>query len=130
MGTHHRENPILKYHYSLFAVQLADGCKKILNLDAISQVSIESNACGKLCYWIFLIDGESVMLPEAEGHRLERAWSIFLTAKFAQHHVPVTLSTGQPNFPTVENSLLISTYLADAAHNAHLNGEGEDYAGS
>lgn len=126
MGSHHRENPILKYHYSLFAVQLADGYKKILNLDAISQISIEPNACGKFAYWVFLIDGESVMLPEAEGHRLERAWSIFLTAKFAQHHVPVTLSTAQPNFPTVEESVLVSSYLHDAARNAHLgNGKGE-----
>lgn len=111
----------MKLHYSLFRCQTPDGVSKIINLDCISQVSIEANSTGKLSYWVFLLDGESVLLPEAIGHSLERAWSIFLTAKHAQHHATQFIPNGIPSFPMVRSALMVDTFLADAAHNAHLH---------
>lgn len=113
----------VKLHYSLFRCQLPDGVTKILNLEAISQISIEANALGKLSYWVFLLDGESVLLPEAIGHSLERAWSIFLTAKHAQHHAQQFIPNGIASFPMVKSALMVDSFLADAAHNAHWDSE-------
>lgn len=119
----------MNLHYSLFRCQLPDGVIKILNLDAISQISIEPNRMGNfsgnLSYWVFLLDGETILLPECEGQRLERAWSIHQTAKYASFHAGEFIPNGIPSFPLIKNALMIDTYLADAAHNAHLVPEEE-----
>lgn len=113
----------MKLHYSLFRCQLPDGVTKIINLEAISQISIEANSMGKFSYWVFLLDGESVLLPETVGRNLERSWSIFLTAKHAQHHAQQFIPNGIPSFPMIQSALLVDSFLADAAHNAHWDEE-------
>lgn len=78
---------------------------------------------GKFSYWVFLLDGESVLLPETVGRNLERSWSIFLTAKHAQHHAQQFIPNGIPSFPMIQSALLVDSFLADAAHNAHWDEE-------
>lgn len=109
----------MKQHYSLFRCQLPDGVTKIINLDTISQITIYQQ--NNNAYWVNLLDGEAFHLERSEGERLEQSWSIFLTAKFAQHHAPAFIPNGIPSFPLIKSALEVDQYLADAAHNAHLN---------
>lgn len=110
----------MNLHYSLFRCQLPDGVIKILNLDGISQLTIcPAHDVGS----VDLVDGETVYLDLTEAQRLERAWSIHQTAKYASFHAGEFIPNGIPSFPLIKNALMIDTYLADAAHNAHLVGE-------
>lgn len=59
------------------------------------------------------------MLPEAEGHRLERSWSIFLTAKFAAHHAPAFMPNGVVAGTLVKDAMAIDYALKDAAQHVH-----------
>jgi hypothetical protein len=96
---------------------------KILNLDHVSCITTDpSNK--RVEYFVF-IDGDCVILPQPEGERLIQAWSIHQTAKYASYHAGEFIPNGIPSFPLIKSALLIDTYLADAAHNAHLVPEEE-----
>jgi hypothetical protein len=114
----------MNLHYSLFRCQLPDGATKVINLDAISQISIYHRC--QNAYWVNLLDGEAFHIDSGEGQRLERAWSIHQTAKYASYHAGEFIPNGIPSFPLIKNALMIDTYLADAAHNAHVAGGNDE----
>ncbi|AIE73858.1 hypothetical protein D082_13300 [Synechocystis sp. PCC 6714] len=97
---------------------MPDGVTKILNLDTITQVTVCTN--NVYPYRVNVLDGFAFHLDSSEGQRLERAWSIHQTAKYASYHAGEFIPNGIPSFPLIKSALLIDTYLADAAHNAHL----------
>ncbi|MBE9193873.1 hypothetical protein IQ219_00685 [Synechocystis sp. LEGE 06083] len=113
----------MNLHYSLFRCQLPDGVVKILNLDAIAQITIYQQ--NRNLHWVSCLDGDDFQIEASEGDRLVQAWSIHQTAQYASYHAGEFIPNGIPSFPLIKSALLIDTYLADAAHNAHLVPEEE-----
>jgi hypothetical protein len=114
----------MNLHYSLFRCQLPDGVTCILNLELITEIQIERDPVRR-GFSVSLVDGKVVHIPATEGDRLIKAWSIHQTAKYASYHAGEFIPNGIPSFPLIKSALLIDTYLADAAHNAHLVSEEE-----
>ena len=114
----------LKNHYSLFRFQDPDGLTRIINLDAISHISIEPSQCiDSVSYWVFMLDGESIMVGSIEGEALLKAWNIFLSVKHSQHHVLTQVDTFGCNPQAVNSGLRLEKFLLDTVTLAHQESE-------
>ncbi|MBE9204325.1 hypothetical protein IQ218_13860 [Synechocystis salina LEGE 06099] len=115
----------MNLHYSLFRCQLPHGQVAIINLDQISQVRIEVDPSTRGVS-VSLLNGSTIGLTLTEGERLIQALSVHQTAKYASYHAGEFIPNGIPSFPLIKNALMIDTYLADAAHNAHIGGGNDE----
>lgn len=116
----------MENHHFLFKFQDPDGYVRIINLDALCHVSIEPRDLppDEICYWAYLLDGESVLLTPNDGERLLDAWNAFLKVKTATHYVLPEVEHFGVTQSSVERGLRIEKLVLEAIQESHiLNGQ-------
>lgn len=76
----------MTYHYSLFRCEDRSGNPKLINLDCITHISLESGE-GTISYFCYTTSYEAIELCPVDGERLIDAWNLFLQVKSATHYV-------------------------------------------
>lgn len=104
----------MKNHYSLFRCQDPDGYTRVINLDAICHISIEpSQTIDAVSYWVFLLDGEAVLVDAVAGEALLKAWNVFLAVKHATHYVLRQVDPYGANTTAIKSCLRIEQFLVN-----------------
>jgi hypothetical protein len=116
----------MPYHYSLFHCDDRSGNPKLINLDCITHISLESGE-GTISYFCYTTSYEAIELCPVDGERLIDAWNLFLQAKHATHHVIPHVGQYGPEYPrdSIRDGLRIEKLLLEAIAEFQQSDKGE-----
>lgn len=103
----------MTYHYSLFHCDDRSGNTKLINLDCITHISLESGE-GTISYFCYTTSYEAIELCPVDGERLIDAWNLFLKVKHSNHFFVPQVENYGANPQAIKSGLRIEKLLLEA----------------